>query len=275
VLRRQPDLADILVRSMAAVKRSDNQDMEDLRVALRKSDVARAGELERGEFARVLLRFGFKLTPADERHLSDSLGEGRSGIDYTDFCDALKKEMDRSEAGHRSGEDRDRAIDGQRDRRDDGPRAVALLDDILERLKKRISRDLKHGYSLADEFKKMDINNDGVLSADELERGMDKMGIPLSQEESRKVIRQFAGPKSDEIYFKDFVKAMTPFSGDKGESVSELIDYIQRMLEDRLGSSSNAASTLKRAFEDIDANGDGKLTELEFRRAMAEQKVFL
>ena len=86
------------------------------------------------------------------------------------------------------------------------------------------------------------------------------------------MVRRVAGPKSNEVYFKDLVKAVSPVA-DKGETVSELVDFIQRMIEDRLGSSSNAAATLKRVFEDLDGNGDGKLNESEFRRAMAGQKV--
>jgi len=265
VLRRQTDLAESLVRSMTALQRAERVTIDDLRADLRKADSSRTGELERGDFARVLSRFGFKMSAADERHLTDSLGEGRSGIDYLDFCDALKRELER-------GEMRDEMRVEMRESRLD-----ASLDDVLERLKKRISRDLKHGKSLSDEFHAMDTNGDGELSVAEIERGMDRLGLPLTREESIKLVQRFpGGSKTESIYFKDFVKYMSGAAGlDKEETINELVDRIQRVVEDRLGSSSNAAATLKRVFEDMDDNGDGRLSESEFRRAMADMKVRL
>jgi Ca2+-binding EF-hand superfamily protein len=242
---------------MTALQRAERLTIDDLRADLRKADSSRAGELERGDFARVLSRFGFKMSSADERHLTDSLGEGRAGIDYIDFCDALERELERVE---------------MREGRQD-----ALLDDVLERLKKRISRDLKHGKSLSDEFHAMDINGDGELSVAEIERGMDRLGLPLTREESIKLVQRFpGGSKTESIYFKDFVKYMSGAVGlDREETINELVDRIQRIVEDRLGSSSNAAATLKRVFEDMDDNGDGRLSESEFRRAMSDMKVRL
>lgn len=262
VFRRSPDLLTDILRNMAAIKKSDQTTLDDLKADLKKADNARVGDLEKGEFGRVLRKFGFKMREADERHLVDTLGEGRSGIDYNDFVDALRKELDRTESLHdgRRGDDR------QEMREDD------QLDDILGRLKRRISRDMKKGQSLADAFYAMDTDGDGELSIDEIERGLDKMGIPLSREESKRVVSKFgAGPRNT-IAFKLFVKAMDP-GLDKAELVDVMVDRIRRLLEDRLGSSSNVGSTMKRAFEDVDANGDGKLTESEFKRAMAEQRV--
>jgi Ca2+-binding EF-hand superfamily protein len=250
---------------MTALQCAERLTIDDLRADLRKADSSRAGELERGDFARVLSRFGFKMSPADERHLTDSLGEGRAGIDYIDFCDALKQELER-------GEMRDEMRVEMREGRQD-----ASLDDVLERLKKRISRDLKHGKSLSDEFHAMDTNGDGELSVAEIERGMDRLGLPLTREESIKLVRRFPGSsKTESIYFKDFVKYMSGAVGlDREETINELVDRIQRIVEDRLGSSSNAAATLKRVFEDMDDNGDGRLSESEFRRAMSDMKVRL
>lgn len=55
-------------------------------------------------------------------------------------------------------------------------RADLLADDVLERLKKRISRDMKHGVNITQTFDSMDKDGDGELDIDELESAMDKLG---------------------------------------------------------------------------------------------------
>lgn len=259
-LRRQTDLTQQLVESMVSIQKSDRVGIDELAADFKAADVSRIGELERGEFARVLQKFGFRLSRADERHLVDSLGDGRSGIDYIDFISALQEVVMVGKNSGRTGD----------------------LDDTLQRLQRRCLGDVKSGRSLMQELQVYDKRSTGEVLLEDAERAMENIGVPLTRTEARLCARTFPGTKTDTIDIHSFVKAMIAGSAESlgrttasDATINDLIDRVQKSLELRLGSSSNALVTLKRTFEDMDADGDGKLTESEFIRAMAGLKVRL
>jgi len=250
VFRRRPDLLESVTKNVHAVAKDTRANLDDLLRDFKKSDRSRAGELERGEFSRVLARFGFKMLRAEERDLVDSLGEGESGIDYADFIEALRGEASKEEQ----------------------------VDDVIVHLRNRISRDLKHGKTLESEFYDMDRNGDGELDVNELEMAMNKMGIPLSREESKRVMNKFSAG-GNTIRYRDFIIAMNPASSEASTAdaiVRAMIDRLQHKIEERLGTGgpgSSRARQLREVFEDMNERGDGKLSEGEFRKAMTHLKI--
>lgn len=234
VFKRRTDLRDKLVEFL-----STSDDVDDLEATFKKADRDHSEQLERSKFAECLKTYGYRLSVADERDIVDSLGEGQSAIDYMDFLHAIRLELT----------------------------ADQVADDVLIRLQKKISRDLKHGSSLLDAFEKMDKDGSGELDVDEISAAFRSFGIPLEREEARRVVDKFS-VSGTAVRYKDFLRAVAPSDFTAGDMVDALLDKLRRTLEQRLKNSDNPAGELKRAFGDMDSNNDGCVSKLEFRDAM-------
>lgn len=239
VFKRRPDILGLVMEQV-----SSDRDLNELMAEFESADRSRSGELERGEFGKCLARFGFKLSRAEERDLTDSIGEGRSGIDYRDFIAAVESEMSKDQQS----------------------------DDILIRLQKRLSRDEKNGHDLMEAFERMDRSGDGEIDIDELEAGMRRIGIPMERDESKRIVQKFS-VRGNSIKYKDFVRAMSGKGADATDSVPQILDRLQRIIERRAGSAASAAREMKETFTDFDKNGNGSISKLEFMDAMSALKV--
>jgi Ca2+-binding EF-hand superfamily protein len=243
--RKRPDLLEEVVSQL----NKSGQSVDDLLKIIRRADENKVGFLERNAFAKQLSYFGFHMRTDVERDLVDTIGDGEPGINYEEFCDVVRNEMTRG----------------------------AQADDVLERLRKRISRDMKQGTDMEEMFERLDRDRNGFIQIDEFERGMEKIGIPISREESKRVIAKFS-TSGVSISFRDFVRAFHPSSS--GEDVmSDLVtmslDRIRRSLNSKYGSTSNAGRAIKTAFEQIDADGNGKVDRREIKLAMTDLKIDL
>lgn len=248
-LRRRPDLLDEVISQLNKIKSSSGESVGDLLLLFRRADSHRAGFLERNAFAKQLSYFGFRMRSDFERDLVDTIGDGEPGINYEEFCDVVKDEIS-------SG---------------------LQADDILERLRKRISRDLKRGSDLEEMFERLDHDRSGSIQIDEFERGMEKLGIPISRDESKRIVAKYS-PNGISISFRDFMRAFHP-SSSANEVFNDLVtlslDRIRRSLNSKYGSTSNAGRAIKAAFEQIDVDGNGKVDRRELKLAMADLKVDL
>eukprot|EP00606_Chrysophyceae_sp_TOSAG23-5_P000755 GSChrysophyteH2.ASY1.ANO1.454.1 assembled CDS len=239
VFRRRPDLAEDVMSRL-----SDKQHIDDLLQSCKKADRYDAGQLERSEFAKCMYRSGVELPKAVERDLVDSLGEGQSGINYQDFIDSCRAELEKGD----------------------------ITDDIILLLQKRISRDMKHGGDVNAIFAKMDRNGDGELDIDEIEEALDKVGIPLTREESKRIVQKFS-IRGNTIKYKAFILALNPESIGAGDVVTLLLDRVKRKVEERAGSAANAMREIKETFADIDVDNSGTISEAELRNAMRKLRV--
>lgn len=123
--------------------------LEDLQAIFKKSDFERAGSLGKNDFALCLAKFGFKLVGGMERDLVDTLtAQSASRVRYDDFLDALRVDI----------------------------RADSVLDDVILRLRKHVSRDEKHGEGIEKIFSRIDRDNDGEVDVYEFEAALDKIG---------------------------------------------------------------------------------------------------
>jgi Ca2+-binding EF-hand superfamily protein len=146
-------------------------------------------------------------------------------------------------------------------------------DDVIIRLQKKVSRDMKHGYNLLDEFEKMDKDKNGELDVDELQDALRNIGISIDREEARRIIHKF-GVKGNSVRYKDFIAAMNPDAAfDATLTAPMVVDKLKRVLEQRFGSSANVSRELKNAFADFDTNRNGKISKIEFQDAMDSVKV--
>lgn len=90
-------------------------------------------------------------------------------------------------------------------------------------------------------FKKLDLNNDGVLSKEELREGLKKTKLYMPHEELDKLISQIDSNKNDKIDYSEFI-AMT-------------INKQQALSDDRI----------KDVFKMFDENRDGHIHLKEFQ----------
>jgi len=244
IFNRRPDLAEEIMSKI-----TDKDHIGDLLKECKRLDRHDAGTLERGEFAKALSRAGIALAKGIERDLVDTFGENSSGIDYNDFADACRAQL----------------------LKDD------VADDVILRLQKRIAGELKHGQTINDIFREMDRNDDGELDIDEIEQALDKIGLPLSRDESKKIVSKFS-IRGTTIKYKTFVKALAPAEqglDERAAIVDLLIDRLKRKLEERLGSKANAVRELKETFADFDKDASGTISEAEFKAAMSQLHVEL
>lgn len=59
-------------------------------------------------------------------------------------------------------------------------RSDSILDDVILRLRKHVSRDEKHGEGIEQIFSRIDRDNDGEVDVYEFEAALDKIGaLPL------------------------------------------------------------------------------------------------
>merc|ERR1712072_240521 len=109
----------------------------------------------------------------------------------------------------------------------------------------------------------MDRDDDGELDIDEIEQALDKIGLPLNRDESKRIVSKFS-IRGTTIKYKTFVKALAPAEqglDERAVIVDLLIDRLKRKLEERMGSKANAVRELKETFADFDRDNSGTISE--------------
>ena len=237
IFARRPDLAEAIVRQL-----SDKDRVSDLLKECQKADRYAAGNLERGEFAKVLARVDINLSRAVERDLVDTFGENAAGIDYRDFADACLAELQKGNA----------------------------TDDVIIRLQKRAATDMRQGASVQDAFRAADRSGSGELDIDDVENALGKLGLTISREESKRIVQKFS-VRGTTIKYKSLLNVIVPqdmSASDDRVSASTLVDRLKRKLEERLGSKANAQRELKESFADMDRDRSGSIDQSEFQQAL-------
>ena len=80
-----------------------------------------------------------------------------------------------------------------------------------------------------------------------MEQAFTKIGIPLSREESRRIVSKFS-INGTTIKYKTFLRAMSTDSDglSRKDVTIHIVDRIQRKMEERVGSKANAAREVSR-----------------------------
>ncbi|CAK9082084.1 EF-hand calcium-binding domain-containing protein 6 (CAP-binding protein complex-interacting protein 1) (DJ-1-binding protein) (DJBP) [Durusdinium trenchii] len=126
---------------------------------------------------------------------------------------------------------------------------------VLCELKNVIESAQQKGINLQESFNLFDVDNNGLIDRKEFRSGLDKLGIHLSKEETRMLMRMFEGSNSYMIDFKSFRREMESISG--GNLVSQ---GASKPLQDFLVDSySSMGIDWREVLESFDHSYSGKL----------------
>eukprot|EP01038_Epipyxis_sp_PR26KG_P008719 gene8719-11781_t len=250
-LRRRVDLSEELLDQLKSISSNERNGLDLLLIEFEKVDIDKSGSIGKSEFLRCIAKSGIKLEAVTERDLVDTITEESKSnqIAYNDFIDAISTEL----------------------RSDD------IVDDIISRVRKSISRNTRQGKDIEQAFSNADKDGNGEVDAEELISALRVIGIPLTRDEARKIVTKYS-MNGRSMKFKEFIRAFN-FSASADDEPNEdlqlILARIRSIISDRLGSGANAARKLKELFEKIDADGDGEVSQREFKEIMKTFKVEL
>jgi Ca2+-binding EF-hand superfamily protein len=159
-----------------------------------------------------------------------------------------------------------------------------LVDNIRRQLDDSLGRDVNKARELKKAFEQVDIDTTNRVDKRDFQRAMYKLGAKLAADEIDLVFERFEADRSNKLDYREFIELFADNSSRDGRSsqnsrlqreVDDLIDKIQRQLEDELGRDANKGRELKKVFENIDTDGSGTLDKREFAKAMASLRVKL
>lgn len=110
----------------------------------------------------------------------------------------------------------------------------------------------------------------------ELEKGLSSIGIPLDDEEVTALADKFTDSRNRRIRIREFVQTLN-FASNPEDARVQLVEgvlaRIRDVLAERFGSSANAGARMKETFEQMDPNGDMKLTAGELKEGLKRLKI--
>lgn len=247
-LAKRVDLSEQLLDAIKFVSPDKTEAMDKIYKEFKRADYDDTGGIGKSEFLRCLKKCGVTLKPTVERDLIDTIADETKSqhIMYRDFIDALTTEA----------------------RSDD------IVDDILTRMRKKLSREEKHGHDIEQIFTEMDKDNSGDIDIDELDTAMKKLGIPLTRDEAKRIMARFSTNGST-FRFKEFIRAFNLVTGDEDPNMmlERVIARIRHAIDDRLGTGTTAARKLKMLFETMDRDQNNSISQREFKEMMRKFKV--
>ena len=203
------------------------QNDSNIRQAFRKADDDRSGSIDINEFVKCMRKLGMGIPTKQLQRIFHSVDDDGSGtIDYEEFVNEFngdKPTVGRKVAAHESAPatpppltplsqaagssshgERRTSGDGEVARINAAQRAstpASVAKDVAF-LREKLSQRSKN---IAGVFRRYDANGDGHLSAEELHRGFQDMGMDIGMDSVTAILRA-ANPRgvAKEMHFKDF-----------------------------------------------------------------------
>lgn len=139
-------------------------------------------------------------------------------------------------------------------------------------MKKYFNKNTKN--DMDEIFTKMDKDRNGEIDAYEFQIALEKIGLPINKEESKRLIKRFS-VNGTTIKYKEFMKAFTTSSSKSNQETDEILIKIRKGLIDYLGPGSGSARKIKETFTEMDRDHSGRVDKQEFEKAMSVLKISL
>jgi Ca2+-binding EF-hand superfamily protein len=273
-LQREVDkLIDRIQRQLEDDLGKDVNKGRELKRVFENIDVDGSGTLDKREFLKAMAKLSVKLTTDEVDAIYERYDRnGRGALDYNSFL-ALAG-LDTSA----------KSQDSRSSRRGLQQEMEDLVDKIRRQLDDSLGRDVNKARELKKAFEQVDIDTTNRVDKRDFQRAMYKLGAKLAADEIDLVFERFEADRSNKLDYREFIELFADNSSRDGRSsqnsrlqreVDDLIDKIQRQLEDELGRDANKGRELKKVFENIDTDGSGTLDKREFAKAMASLRVKL
>jgi Ca2+-binding EF-hand superfamily protein len=273
-LQREVDkLIDRIQRQLEEDLGKDVNKGRELKRVFENIDVDGSGTLDKREFLKAMAKLSVKLTTDEVDAIYERYDRnGRGALDYNSFL-ALAG-LDTSA----------KSQDSRSSRRGLQQEMEDLVDNIRRQLDDSLGRDVNKARELKKAFEQVDIDTTNRVDKRDFQRAMYKLGAKLAADEIDLVFERFEADRSNKLDYREFIELFADNSSRDGRSsqnsrlqreVDDLIDKIQRQLEDELGRDANKGRELKKVFENIDTDGSGTLDKREFAKAMASLRVKL
>mmetsp|Transcript_18575 Transcript_18575/g.37965 ORF Transcript_18575/g.37965 Transcript_18575/m.37965 type:complete len:720 (+) Transcript_18575:528-2687(+) len=224
------------------------------------------GKLSEREFKRALSKMGFEFSSSEMARLLTRLDEdGDEQISWKEF-----------ERFARLATDGDGDDDDDDDDEDDDD--MMTTEEMRTLIKKQLKKLSRAGDSpnVKRVFSRLDIDSSDYVSKREFKKACEDMGFEFSSSEIKSFLKKFDKKDNGKIYYAGFVKlakGTNEDDGDESEDGEVDIDNLALMVRKelkRLTKSSRGPPKVRKVFEDLDRNGNGKISKREFKNGLRD-----
>jgi Ca2+-binding EF-hand superfamily protein len=224
----------------------------------------------------------------DKRELKDAMGILKVDLRSREI-DMIYEKFDKDSSGYI---DYREFLDlvgspGQEKDRESNREVDEIIKSIRRRLEDYLGPQFHSSRRLKEVFTEIDRDGNNKVDRKELKEAMAILKVDLRTRDIDLLFDKFDKDRSNYIDYREFLDLVgsnrdrndreRSREGGSGSSsqLNEVVNSIQRRLEDYLGPSFHSSRRLKEAFTAMDRNGNGKLDKRELKDAMTVLKVDL
>jgi len=240
------------------------------------------GVTEKSAFTRRLAEAGLGLEERDIHRLADCFEFGPASqtpamVDVEEFLQFLLSAPQAPD--HGGVRDEEAARTGLRQKRkptspkaSDGGVDANVLDATLQDLQRIVHLAKEQGTDYRRSFEHFDKDYSGEITVAQLHEGLAQLGLRVSKDEAKELIRRFAGRRKNTINYRHFLRALVP--GDQ-VFVEEVAEKLREMIRQRMTHHGGGKGAARRVFKHFEQDSRGQITRDAFRKGLHALKLDL
>ncbi|OQR86863.1 hypothetical protein THRCLA_22949 [Thraustotheca clavata] len=249
-------LKDLQKRLSALLNESRRRNGLKVKDIFESIDEDESGFISRIEFKEALVDLGLPVTDAKIKCLVESLDKDGDGkINYKEFT-AMFAEVSENEESE----------DDKKAKKTKKPQVKAYIDPaVLEAMQKAVHhKQRKNAFDVAAVFEKYDTEELGVLNEAKFIKGLSKLGVKLTKEQTSRLITGFRSSKnsSDSVDYYAFVDYLMYLPDTK--KLEKILDNLQHKIRAYDKKSGEQPLNLFKSLEKLDTKERGWITQEAF-----------